>query len=198
MSNSKKYLNDFKSKVVFMKILAYTFVSLLIFSNSFSALASDNTQSDQIENYYWQFTSSECKKDKDTLHPIDYVLCKENAAEASRKELEAVFKEILIYIDKQDSETYSKQDKEEWKQTLKKSQANWEKYRDLEIDIHISMMMKGATGSGPSNVISGMQMEKNYQRIQELKISYDLDNIASMTQTQEVTMPEEQRKEAGK
>lgn len=129
--------------------------------------------SEKILNYYAQFAGDECQKKIDSWGTPDFWECASLVVDASTQELERTFKEVLAYIDSQDPE-YSADDKKELKSMLMKSQSHWEKHRELEISIATGLM-KGATGSGPSNVMNSMTMQKNFERVKELRASYGLD-----------------------
>jgi len=90
--------------------------------------------------------------------------CMEAIHRAARAELDAAYRGVLEAARKLDKDSFSESS------AIEASQKAWEAYRDAECGGRIG---GGGWGSGTAVMVMGCYAEKNYERVQELKVPFD-------------------------
>lgn len=144
-----------------MQRLTHQFAMTILLS--ITSLPALSMASERGYDYYLQFVSNECKKGREISDDNMKVHeCGQQVVDASVKELETTFKQVLASIDMGILD-------ESYKDALKQSQAYWEKHRDTEH--YMATELTGGSGAGSVAGYSVMT-EMNYNRIQDLRKQY--------------------------
>lgn len=145
-------------------LVKYFLFSLLIVSLNTNAAPRYASPLD----YFMQFAGDQCQNN-DGMSNVEHGMCMYEAKAASIRHLESAFRTLLNKVKHEKLPFHdSEQHRKEWIQTLKQTQAYWEKYRNMDCD-KLTMMGANRGASGGENMAMGCHIEHNFQRIQDLK-----------------------------